>query len=66
MEFPTLVNWTTPFAFYGVLGSIFYLMERSVRIMNSGYPDQTLCSAVADLGLHYLPMFYKKDTRIFA
>ena len=31
---------------------------------NSGDPDQTLCKTVAsDLGLHYLPMSQKKDSR---
>ena len=27
---------------------------------NSGYPNQTPCSAVSDLGLHDLPMSHKK------
>ena len=30
---------------------------------NSGGPDQTPHSVASDLGLHYLPMFHKKDTR---
>ena len=30
----------------------------------SGDPDQTLHSAAFDLGLHLLPMFHKKDTRL--
>ena len=30
---------------------------------NSGDPDQTLHSVAYDLGLHYLPMFHKKDAR---
>ena len=30
---------------------------------NSGDPDQTLHSVASDLGLHYLPMFHKKDAR---
>ena len=30
---------------------------------NSGDPDQTPHSLASDLGLHYLPMSHKKDTR---
>ena len=30
---------------------------------NSEDPDQTLHSVAYDLGLHYLPMFHKKDAR---
>ena len=31
---------------------------------NSGDPDQTPCqTAASDLGLHYLPMFQKKDAK---
>ena len=37
------------------------LIEHSER---SGYLDQTPCSAVADLGLHGLPMSHKKDARL--
>ena len=30
---------------------------------NNGDPDQTPHSVVSDLGLHYLPMYHKKDAR---
>ena len=30
---------------------------------SSGDPDQTPHSVASDLGLHYLPMSHKKDTR---
>ena len=30
---------------------------------NSRDPDQTPHSVASDLGLHYLPMFHKKDAR---
>ena len=30
---------------------------------NGGDPDQTPHSVVSDLGLHYLPMYHKKDSR---
>ena len=30
---------------------------------NSGDPDQTPQSVASDLGLHYLPMSHKKDTK---
>ena len=31
---------------------------------NTGDPDQTPHSVESDLGLHYLPMSYKKDARV--
>ena len=30
---------------------------------NSGGPDQTPHFVASDLGLHYLPMYHKKDSR---
>ena len=30
---------------------------------NSGDPDQTPHSVASDLGLHYLPVYHKKDAR---
>ena len=32
---------------------------------NSGYPDQTPCSAVCDLGLHGLPMSHKRTLDLY-
>ena len=38
-------------------------IEHTARLQaNSGDPDQK--NAVSDLGLHYLPMSYKKDPRL--
>ena len=59
MEFPTLINWTSPFLFK-VCWVVFFtqiLIERSVA--NSGESDQTPCVAT-DLVLHCLPMPHKK------
>ena len=45
-----------------MLGGIFHLYSNFNR--NSGDPGGTLCQTVAsDLGLHYLPMYQKKDAR---
>ena len=33
-------------------------------LANSVDPDQTLCSAVSDLGLHYLPRSHKRQARL--
>ena len=41
---------------------ILILIENSVA--NSGDPDQTLHSAASGLGLHCLPMSYRKDARL--
>ena len=50
MVFPTLITWTNPFPFKGMLGCIFHfiqiLIERSVA---------------SDFGLYCLPMSHKKD-----
>ena len=43
MKFSTLINWTSPFPFYGFLDGIFFLFKFCD-------PDQT-----SDLGLHCLP-----------
>ena len=46
MEFLSLINWTSPFLFTGLLGDIFHLYSNF---------------AASGLGLHCLPMFHKKD-----
>ena len=40
MEFTTLINWTSPFTFEGLVGVVF-LFVFSNFIRNSGDPDQT-------------------------
>ena len=41
---------------------IFFILSKILQA-NSGDPDQTQHSVASDLGLHYLPMFHKKDAR---
>ena len=62
MEFPSIINWTSPFPFSGMLGGIFHFSSNF---------DRNLCkqtvetqNAASDLGLHYLPTSHKKDARL--
>ena len=68
MDFPAVINWTSPFLFKGLLGGIFsifiqILLEQSVST-NSGDPDQTPRYVASGLGLHCLPTSHKKDDRL--
>ena len=54
MDFPILINWTSPFPFLGLLGGIFHFYSNFKR---------NFCLAASDLVLHCLPMSHKKDTR---
>ena len=47
-----------------MVGSIFHFIQVLIEnyAANSG-PDQAPHSVASDLGLHYLPMSHKKDTR---
>ena len=65
MESP--FNWNSPFLFKGLFGGIFFtciqlLIEHSVS--KQWRSDQTPRSVAPGLGLHYLPMFSKKDARL--
>ena len=68
MEFPILINWTSPFPFEGLLGGIFHFYSNLNRTFCEqkvhGDPDQAPHSAASDLGLHCLPMSHKKDARL--
>ena len=66
MEFPTVINWNSPFLFKGVLNGIFHFYSNFNRTSCKQIveTDQMPHSAASDLGLHYLPMSYKKDTRL--
>ena len=67
MEFPILINWTSPFPFKGLLGGIFRFysnFKRNFCKQNSGEPDQRPHFAESDLVLHCLPMSHKKDARL--
>ena len=48
------------FHFYPVVHRI--LCKQTLKVI--GYPDQEPRSAVADLGLHCLPIAHKKDARL--
>ena len=47
MEYPTLINWTSQFRFYGMLGGIFHsplnLIEYSVSKQRRTGPDAAFC-----------------------
>ena len=62
MEFPTVINWTSPFPFSGLLGSILHFHSN----FNRPFCEQTVEVLIvpSDLGLHGLPMFDKKDARL--
>ena len=62
MEFPTYINWTSPFTFEGVWWyfSFLFIFLKKLLSANSGEPDQTPRFAASDLVLHCLPMFHKK------
>ena len=65
MYFPILINWTSPFPIFGVLGGIFHFSSKKTLLLaNSGEPDQTSRFAASDLVFHCLPMSQKMDTRV--
>ena len=68
MEFPTIMNWTSPFPILGLLGCIFHLIQilkaTSVSKQWRTWSDATFYSVTSDLVLHCLPMSHKKDTRL--
>ena len=57
MEFPTTINWSSPFPILGVLGGIFFLNLNFNRKFCKRY-------AVSDQVLHCLLMSHKKDARL--
>ena len=63
MKFPILINWISPFLFYGLMGGSFHFYLIFNRA-NCEDPDQTPHSAASDLGLPCLPMSHKKDARL--
>ena len=65
--FSTLTLWTGPFPIERCLVNFYYkhiFVAIPVFNANSVDPDQMLCSAVSDLGLHCLPMSPLWDTRL--
>ena len=67
MGFPTLLNWNSLFPFSGLFGGIFHFCSNSnmtyILCANSEDPNQMPHSEASDLGLHFLPMFHKKDAK---
>ena len=63
MEYPTVIDWASPFSFSWLFCGILHFIQILVDtyVSNSGDPDQTPRSVASDLGLHGLPMFHKKD-----
>ena len=59
-------NHESPFSFKGLLGGIFHFYSNFNRTVckQTVETDQTPHSAATDLGLHSLPMSYKKDARL--
>ena len=55
MEFPTIINWNSPFLFEGLLGGIFIHIFIEHSVANSGDHNHTPHNAASDLGLQYLP-----------
>ena len=52
MEFPIVINWSSPFLFYWMLGDVFHFyssFKKKITQTNSGVPDQTPRSVAADL-----------------
>ena len=67
MDPSILINWTSPFPNLRVSGVLFFFLfyfKQMFLLANSQDPDQTLCSAASDLGLHCLPMSRKRNTRL--
>ena len=64
MNIPISVNRTSLFQTLGVLGGVSHFYSKSIMSVISGDPDQTPCSAAADLGLHCLRMSHKTDARL--
>ena len=59
MDFPILINWTSPFFIEGVFGVLFHLYQIPVSKQCSPWSD-----AAYDLGLPCLPMSQKWDARL--
>ena len=58
----TIINWTSPFPFKGLLGGIFHFYSNFKRTLCKQTVETR--SAASDLGLHCLPMSHKKDVRL--
>ena len=66
MEFPTVMNWTSPFPILGLLGGIFHfysnLIEHSVSKQWRTWSDAAFCGVWSRF--HCLPMSHKRDARL--
>ena len=61
MEFPTVIDLTSPFPFKGLLGGILHVYSN----FNRTFCKQTLETLIRpDLGQHCLPMSHKMGARL--
>ena len=58
MEFPNIINGTSPFPYQGFLGGIFHFFKFQYAVLwaNSENPDQSPHFVASDLGLHCMPL----------
>ena len=66
MHLPILINWTSLFPTFGLLGGIYHFVQilKEASLSKQWKPDQTPRFVASDLVLHYLPMPHKKDDRL--
>ena len=65
MEFPTVINWNSPFLFLGMLGGIFHFNSNLNRTFYKQiHVVEALIAAASGLGLHFLSTSHKKDARL--
>ena len=67
MDFPIVINWTSPFSFFGALGVFLnFLFHFSMKIISANRiaPDGMPRFAASHLGLFCVPMSHKKDGRL--
>ena len=64
MDFPILINWTSPFFITGAPGVLFHLFYSIPYRYSSEDPDQTPRFAASDLGLHCLPLSKKWNAKL--
>ena len=66
MEFPTVINWISPFLFKGLFDGSFHFYSNFDRTFcnQTVETDQMLCSAASGLGIHCLPLSHNKAARL--
>ena len=64
MEFPTVINWTSPVPLEGLLGGILHFYSNFNRTFCKQTVEILIRSAASDLELRCLPISHKKDARL--